>query len=262
MFCAILEEHRKNCTKKHMKNNILGHLQLENCTKFCKNYSKDNFTMNINELLEAELGKDKEHDEIVSQREKFLKSKISEKEEKKEKTLRGIEKMSDEFMGVGSENDLLNFIKKYGSIASEHVTDFLHFALDKLEKYQEDEQHIEIPIMAIPTMQGMLLNSLSANLGKTERKLLKAVIEKVKPQNKAELLKILSMSSDEIRKTLGKNVPGLDIEDLEEFVNKVSKDSELKTKMSKLNKSLNRLYGIYAKNKHLSTLENKKKIEL
>jgi hypothetical protein len=215
--------------------------------------------MKFIELLEVELGKDPEHEKIISQRKKALEKKIVGKEKSKLKTLRKIEKISDEFM---TAKDAGKFARERGDKVMDEIEAFSHFALKKLEDYAEDEQQIEIPIGAIPTAQGILMNILAMNLGKAERKLFNEIIKLEKPKNTEELIKMFTMSADEMYKKLGNKVPGLDVDELEEFVEKVSKDEALKKKIASINKNLNRLYGIYAKTKHLSTAESGKKIEL
>lgn len=224
--------------------------------------------MNLKQLIEIELGKDKEHEEIVRQRISTLKKKIVKKKGEEEEEFEGLEKRAYDFSEkIGStvkKRKLNKVIKKYGEDKAQEIIRFMGFAAAKVREYQEKEEEYEIPTSVTPLATGALLGVTKLTISKANRKILQALIKKEKPKNSQELLKIIEDGLDpgNIEHELA-SLKGLalDKKDFDEFVKKISIDKELKARVNQRNKSIERFNELIAKAKHLSSLPGTKKIE-
>jgi hypothetical protein len=207
--------------------------------------------MKLKELLiEYELKKNPTFEKEIKNRSKKLETKIKSLKNKKEEELRKIENKTDDLI-LGKNAEM-----------SDDIKNFIDFSADKIREYEKEFTEINIPKTLIPSLAGAIIGEYSYTITKNISKIIDKLVKKEKPKDLAEFEKIINLPFEDMVEKIGNEIPGLDVEDLEEFVNKISKDKKMKEKIQELNRRISRLSAKYAENKYLSNIESGEKIRL
>lgn len=226
--------------------------------------------MKLKDLIEIELGKDLEHEKIIKSREETLLKKIKTKQVEKRKTLTDYENRARH-----DTKKTIAELKKTGIL--KELQNFNKFVEKKIKEYIADTKEISITgsDTVVKVMTDLFLKRTSVEISKNKQKMIIDLIKAFKnekyfdPETKEgiEVIKgMLLISEPELhqnfRDVIGKRFADLDIEDLEEFISTLSKDSEMKLRIVKNNKALIRFADLLATTKYLSQIGTGKTIRL
>jgi len=223
--------------------------------------------MKLKNLIEIELGSDPEHEKIIKNREETLLKKIKRKQEEKRKSLKGYETKSR-----FEEQKPIVELKRKGIF--KEIFEFNKFVLNKIRIYIDTKS--EIPFgsnFEIESIRDFLLSRIAINISKNKIKMIQDIIKVMKTAKRldpeteegVEMIQGMFVTPEielhqHFRDVVGKRYADLDLKDLEEWINNLPKDSEVKTKIDKFNRTISRMSEILAVNKYLSNVPSDKKV--
>lgn len=231
--------------------------------------------MKLRHLIEVELGKDPEHEKIIKGREETLLKKIKRKQSEKRTTLKGYENKVRYDTKKAAELNRIDALKKSGVL--EELHNFNNFVEEKIKEYIADKKQVPIKSSdaAVKTMTDLFLQRTNVKISKNKQKMIIDLIETLKnkgtldPKTEKGIEVIQGMLlipepelHQRFRNIVGKQFADLDLDDIESFINNLSKDSEVKSKISNINKSLTRLSDLLATTKHLSQVGSGKTVRI
>jgi len=134
------------------------------------------------------------------------------------------------------------------NLLSKAALDFIDYFTKIVEKYSKIEKEVKVPLSAIPGVAAMVATD---TINKLDLKLLNGYLkENPKAGRKEAINFLLAIGKPEVYNHYISKIE-LDKKDMEDFINKISKDPGVKTKLKNLDNRLNRFAELLAKEKYL-----------